>query len=177
MDASILLWIQDYIRNDFFTPVFRTLSALGDNGIIWIAIAVVLLLYKKYRKVGFLISLSLIGSLLINNMFLKNTIARPRPYNVVPGLTRLVPALTDYSFPSGHTGSSFAAAVIIALYMPKKYGVPALILAILIAFSRLYLGVHYPTDILGGMITGTGIALFIRFIDDNVAKRRHTDTK
>ena len=86
---------------------------------------------------------------------------RTRPYEAVDGLQRIIEAQRDLSFPSGHTGSSFAAAVVIFLTCPRKIGVPALILAFLIMFSRLYVGVHYPTDVLAGMITGTLIAVLV----------------
>ena len=107
---------------------------------------------------------SLLGSLLVNNMILKNLVARTRPYEAVDGLQRLIEAQRDLSFPSGHTGSSFAAAVIIYLTCPKKIGIPAMILAVLIALSRLYVGVHYPTDVLAAVVTGTGIAILTYFI-------------
>lgn len=107
---------------------------------------------------------SLVGSVVVNNLFLKNVVARTRPYEVVEGLTRLIEKQSDYSFPSGHTAASFAAAVILFLQLPKKYGIPALILAVLISFSRLYLGVHYPTDVLAGAVSGTLIALAVHWI-------------
>lgn len=159
IDGSILLWIQEHIRNDFLTPLVKFVTHLGDKGMVWIAIALVCLVIGKTRKTGCLVILSLLGSLLVNNVFLKNLVARTRPYEVVEGLQRLIAAPHDFSFPSGHTGSSFAAAVVIFYMCPRKYGVPALILAVLISLSRLYLGVHYPTDVLGGAVTGTLIAL------------------
>ena len=103
-------------------------------------------------------ALALLGSLIINNLILKNLIARIRPYEIINGLVPLIEKPTDYSFPSGHTGSSFAAACILYRKLPKRFGIPALILAILIGFSRLYLGVHYPSDVLCGIISGVGIS-------------------
>lgn len=113
---------------------------------------------------------SLVGSVVVNNLFLKNVVARTRPYEVVEGLTRLIEKQSDYSFPSGHTAASFAAAVILFLQLPKKYGIPALILAVLISFSRLYLGVHYPTDVLAGAVSGTLIALAVHWIFEKKKK-------
>ena len=98
--------------------------------------------------------LSMGAGALITNVCLKNLVARPRPYEVVEGLVPLIGKPTDYSFPSGHTCASFACALVLYRILPKKYGVPAVILASLIAFSRLYVGVHYPTDVLGGMFVG-----------------------
>lgn len=161
LDGGVLLWIQEYVRNDFLTPLMIFITTLGDAGMIWIGIAIVLLCFKKTRNVGLLVGFSLIGSLVVNNIILKNLVARIRPYEVVEGLSILIEKPGEFSFPSGHTGSSFAAGVILFLACPKKYGIPALVLAFLISISRMYVGVHYPTDVLGGMVTGTIIAVCI----------------
>lgn len=161
LEGSVLLWIQEYVRNDFLTPLMIFITTLGDAGMIWIGIAIVLLCFKKTRNVGLLVGFSLIGSLVVNNIILKNLVARIRPYEVVEGLRILIEKPGEFSFPSGHTGSSFAAGVILFLACPKKYGIPALVLAFLISISRMYVGVHYPTDVLGGMVTGTIIAVCI----------------
>lgn len=161
LDGNILLWIQENIRNEFLTPVMTFITHLGDAGWFWIVLALVFVIIKKTRPVGFLTAASLLGSLLVNNMILKNLVARTRPYETVEGLHRIIEAQADLSFPSGHTGSSFAAAVVIFIMCPRKAGVPALILAFLIMLSRLYVGVHYPTDVLAGMITGTLIAVCV----------------
>lgn len=178
LDGNILLWIQEYVRNDFLTPIMKFITTLGNAGMLWIAIAVILLCFKKTRKVGWLVGFSLIGTLLVNNILLKNIVCRIRPYEVIDGLTILVSKPSEYSFPSGHTGSSFAAGVTLLLTCPKKYGIPAVILACLIAISRLYIGVHYPTDVLGGIITGTFIALFVCcFVQKKVFKERSVSLK
>ena len=166
VEGQILLWIQENLRCDVLTVFFRFITSLGDNGMIWIILTIVLLVVTKYRKVGVMSAAALICSLIINNLLLKNIVARIRPYEVVEGLQRLLPAQPDYSFPSGHTGSSFAAAVIFFMYLPKKYGIPAMVLAVLIAFSRLYLGIHYVSDVLGGAFIGTVIAFCIRRVDE-----------
>ncbi len=167
LDGNILLWIQDYLRNDFLTPIMIFITSLGNAGIIWILITVLLLFSKKTRKVGILSACALLGSLLINNMILKNLVARVRPYEVVNGLHLLIEKQVDWSFPSGHTGSSFASAVVLYRNLPRKYGVLALILAALIAFSRLYVGVHYPTDVLVAVITGSVIGIIV----DKIGKK------
>lgn len=161
IDSAILLWIQENIRNDFLTPIVRVITHLGDRGMVWVTFALVCLAFPKMRKTGYMVLLSLSGSLLVNNMILKNLTARTRPYEMVEGLNRLIPAPHDFSFPSGHTGSSFAAAVVIFCMCPRKYGVFAMILAVLISLSRLYLGVHYPSDVLAGAVTGTLVALVV----------------
>ena len=159
MEADILLWIQNNIRNDVLTPIFKFITTLGNAGVIWIVLSVGLLIPKKTRRVGALALVSLVFSALIDNVILKNVVARTRPYDVIEGLTSLVGAQKDYSFPSGHTGSAFAAAVVMFLRLPKKCGIPILVFACLMGLSRLYVGVHYPSDVLGGALIGTGIAL------------------
>ncbi|MDD6304870.1 MAG: phosphatase PAP2 family protein [Lachnospiraceae bacterium] len=159
MEQNILLFVQNNIRNDFLDPIVIFITKLGNGGAIWLLLAVALLCFKKTRKTGVLVLVALAGSLLINNMILKNLVARTRPYDVIPGLTSLIGAQGDFSFPSGHTGSSFAAAVVLFCRLPKKYGIPAMILAVLISLSRIYVGVHYPTDVLAGALIGTGIAI------------------
>lgn len=161
LEESILLWIQSNVRNEWLTPVFIFITKLGNGGFIWILGSILLLAPKKTRKIGVMAVAALICSVLIDNVMLKNAVARTRPYEVIEGLTSLVGVQKDFSFPSGHTGSSFAAAVVMFRGLPKKFGVPALILAFLIGFSRLYVGVHYPTDVLAGALIGTGIALLV----------------
>lgn len=154
MDAEILLWIQENIRNDVLTPVMKWITSLGNKGIVWIIIGMIFLCIPKFRKAGTGIALALLGSLLLNNLFLKNAVGRIRPYEVIDGLELLVHKAVDASFPSGHSACSFASATVIFLLLPKKYGIPALILAALISFSRLYVGIHYPTDVLFGILDG-----------------------
>lgn len=161
LDAFILLWIQENIRTPWLTVFFQNVTKLGNAGIFWIMISLILLLFTKTRSTGLMSMAALVLSFIINNLVLKNAVARIRPYETVEGLSRLIERQADLSFPSGHAASSFAVAVILYLQLPKKYGVPALILAALISFSRLYLGVHYPTDVLVGAVSGTLIAIAV----------------
>lgn len=117
--------------------------------------------------------LALAFSYLIDNLLLKNLIARTRPYEVIAGLHTLIGAQRDYSFPSGHTGSSFAAAVVLFCRLPKRLSSFLLLLAFLIGFSRLYVGGHYPSDIIVGAISGTLIALVLLWIESIPECRRH----
>ena len=155
IDGQILLWIQEYLRFPALTSVMKDITNLGNAGILWILITIVLLLDKKTRNVGYMSALALIGSLIVDNILLKNLVARTRPYEVIDGLKLLIEKQSDYSFPSGHTGSSFASAIVLWKELPRKYGVMALIVAVLIAYSRLYVGVHYPSDVLAGVVIGT----------------------
>lgn len=172
LDDNILLFFQEVIRNPFLTPILRVITTLGNGGAIWIALTVLMLVLPKTRKVGFMTSLSLIGTLLVNNMFLKNIVNRTRPYELIEGLTYLVRTPVDSSFPSGHSACSFAVACIMFRRLPKKYGVPALILAILIALSRLYVGVHYPSDVLFGTISGIVISYVAEAFAEWIMKRK-----
>ena len=161
LEGTILLWIQEYIRNDLLTPVVTFITHLGDAGVLWIVLTVLFLCIPKLRRTGFLMMCSLLLNTLLNNLILKNLVARTRPYEIVEGLVSIVGKQSDFSFPSGHTGSSFAAAVVIFLMCPRKVGVPVLILAVLISLSRLYVGVHFPTDVLAGAIIGTLSAVLV----------------
>lgn len=134
------------------------ISSLGNFGIIWIAITIFLVVNKKYRKTGITMAISLLLCLLIGNITLKPLIARIRPFDVRTQIELLIPRPEDFSFPSGHTMTSFAAATVLLLNN-KRWGIYGLTLASVIAFSRLYLFVHYPSDIVGGMIIGIAIAL------------------
>jgi undecaprenyl-diphosphatase len=125
-------------------------------GLIWIVIGLLLLLKKEYRQLGILILLSLVGSLIVTNGLLKNWIARPRPYTVYP-VDLLINKNPEFSFPSGHTSAAFAAAWMV--YMnKKKLGIYLVVLATFMGLSRLYLFMHYPTDVMGGAIIGILIA-------------------
>lgn len=160
-DGNLLMDIQHLVIHDGFTPVMKFITHLGDKGIIWIALIVLMLCFKKTRKVGIIAGTALIVSFVINNLMLKNLVARTRPYDIFTGVQRLVEKQSDWSFPSGHSAASFVTAVVMFRELPRKYGVPALTLAFLIAFSRLYVGVHYPLDVLTGAVSGTLIALLV----------------
>ncbi len=154
MDHAVLLWIQECVRTPVLTAAFRVYTHMGDKGLLWICLTIGLLFMRKTRKTGFLCAGGLIGSLLINNEILKRIVDRPRPFDAFSDIEALVSRPGGDSFPSGHTGAAFAFCWIAFRCLPKRYGIPALILAALMGFSRLYVGVHYPTDVLGGMITG-----------------------
>ena len=157
-EDGILLFIQDSVRCSVLTPFFVFVTRLGDRGFIWIMLSLLLLLSPKTRKTGCIGLLSLLFSLLVNNLLLKNLVERSRPFDVIQALTPLIPSPRDFSFPSGHTASSFAAAGVFFRNLPRRLGVPALILAALIGVSRLYVGVHYPSDVLFGMLSGLALS-------------------
>lgn len=160
MEANILLWIQENLRADWLTPIVKCITYLGNGGVFWILLTLLLLLLPKYRKVGAASATALIFDLLSVNVLVKNLVARARPYTQIEGLVNLIGEQSDFSFPSGHTAASFAAVTVLLMLVPKKLSIPMTVLAVLISLSRLYVGVHYPTDILGGVVIGAlcGIA-------------------
>ena len=158
IDISIIEKIyrfQHNLNSELFNKIMIFFTILGDNGIIWIAIALILFLNRKYRKIGLFSIVSLIICALAVNVILKPLIHRPRPFSELTDITLLIKAPKDYSFPSGHTAISFTVVSVLYFLRMKKYWIMALVLAILIAFSRMYLYVHYPTDVLAGAIVGT----------------------
>jgi len=163
-ELRILLWIQEHLAHPLLDKFFIFITTLGDAGILWILIGLFFLLQKKHRTLGLLIILSLIGSLIMTNGILKNWIARPRPYTVYP-LDLLIDKNPEYSFPSGHTSAAFAATWMI--YMNKKrLGIYMVTLATLMGLSRIYLFMHYPTDVIGGAVVGILIAESVYYLYD-----------
>ena len=150
IELKILDWFQT-LHTPVLDKFMTSVTKLGNAGIFWIILTVLFLLIPKMRKTGVVMAAALIIDLLLCNVLLKNLVARTRPYDVNTGIQLLVAKLRDYSFPSGHTAASAAA-----LYFAgeKKLWKLALVLACLIAVSRLYLYVHYPTDVLGGVVIG-----------------------
>ncbi len=161
-EANILLWIQENIRTDILDIVMAFISNINNAGMLAIAAIIILIVVKRYRAVGFTAMISLISEFVVVNVFTKNIVARTRPYIVNDALEVLGKLPSDYSFPSGHTGSAFAVAIVMFFCMPAKYGVPSIIVAVLMGISRLYNGVHYPTDVLAGAVIGliTGYGAF-----------------
>ena len=152
-EFNLLDQIQQHLANDFLNALVPRISSLGDAGLIWIALSILLLLFPKTRKAGLASGIALLFMLITGNMILKPLVARLRHFTVNTAVELLIPPPTDFSFPSGHTYASFASASVI-FRNNRKIGIPALILASLIAFSRLYLYVHYPTDVLFGILFG-----------------------
>lgn len=177
LDGSILLFIQEFFRNPLLTPIMKIITTLGNHGLLWIVLTIPLLADPRTRRVGCMLTVALLGTLIINNIILKNLVARTRPYEVIEGLTYLVKKPTDFSFPSGHAGCAFSAACIMFRRLPKKYGVPALVLAILISISRLYVGVHYPSDVLFGVISGIAISYAAEAIVEKIFSGRVKESR
>ena len=163
IELAILDWIRDTLSCGFLDGFFKLVTTLGEVGAIWIVLGLTFLIFRKYRRLGVTVLLGLLFGLVIGNLFLKNVIARERPFMVTEAVRLIIAEPSEYSFPSGHTLSSVIAATCILL-RDRRLGIPACILAALIAFSRLYLYVHFPTDILGGALLGVAIAFLVTWL-------------
>ena len=157
-DLPILEWIQANLQSPFLDKFMPFITAFGNGGIFWIACSVLLMFIPKTRRTGFGMAFALTMGLVVCNIILKPGVARIRPYDLQETLGVTIDLLIkrshDFSFPSGHTIASFEACTVLMLGN-KKLGIPATVLAILIAFSRLYLYVHYPTDVITSIVLGT----------------------
>lgn len=152
----------------FWSVFWTIITYFGEGGIFWIALSLTMMIFKKTRKAGFAMGLALLMGVIVGNGILKNVVARPRPYILDPTLSIGLAwgkMSGDFSFPSGHTMASFEASF--ALFLQhKKGGIAALILALFVAVSRLFLSVHYPTDVLAGALIGLLFAyLATRIVD------------
>ena len=166
MDGEFLLWLRDTVSCGFLDSVMKAVSSLGNGGLLWIALGVVFLLMgiknKKWRNRGLLLLLSLAANALVCNVLLKPMVGRIRPYDLL-GYDIIIPPLSDPSFPSGHTSASFASSA--AIYaMNRKWGIAAYAFSVVMGFSRLYLGVHFPTDVLTGAVIGFLMAKLVQRI-------------
>ena len=153
MELQILDWIQQ-MRTPVGDVWMVFISRLGNAGMIWILFTCLLLMIPRTRRWGAALAAALCLDAIICNILLKPMVCRIRPCDVNQTIQLLIARPADYSFPSGHTGAAFAVASVMFIGMPKQIGIPALLVATLIGFSRIYLGVHFPTDVLGGVIVG-----------------------
>ena len=159
------------IRTPFGDVFMPFVSFFGNAGWFWVVTAILLLCFARTRKTGAAVAIALVFDVILCNMIIKPLVARPRPYEVNTLIELIVQKPMEYSFPSGHSAASFAAATALAL-QKSKLAVPALIFAALIAFSRLYLYVHYPTDVLGGILLGAFVAVFASILTNYIWRRK-----
>lgn len=157
-DQTLLYWIHDNLSCGLLDLLMPKLTMLGDGGAVWLLAAGGMLCTRKYRRQGLILLAALAAGVLVGNVCLKNLIARPRPCWLDNSVRLLVSSPTDYSFPSGHTLSSAIGAAVLTK-TDRRLGWAAIPIAAVIAFSRLYLFVHYPSDILAGAVLGAAIGL------------------
>ncbi|MGE4276056.1 MAG: phosphatase PAP2 family protein [Lawsonibacter sp.] len=163
MDVGILLTVQN-LRSNALDPLMQAYTSLGDGGVLWIVLSGLLLCYKPTRKAGMLAIIAMLVGLICTNLILKPLVARPRPWLDVAGLVPLIDEPDPYSFPSGHTCAAFAAAMIFWRALPESWVVVkalAITMAVLMGLSRVYVGVHYPSDVLAGAMVGCVCALSV----------------
>ena len=186
-DFMVLDWIQEHLRCGFLDFIMVPITHLGKSGIFFIICAVVMLFFPKWRKTGWSIGVALLLGLIVCNIIVKPLVARVRPYNsdlLTKPIELLTAPETDFSFPSGHTIAAFEFATAFAI-RKKNWAVPVYVLAFLIAFSRLYLYMHYPTDVLVSIVFGAIFGLLgviivdkvYKLIEDRKAKNRLSPSK
>lgn len=156
-DQAIMAGVQQACHNLVTDTVFPVITYLGEKGLFWIALALGLVIFGKkrgWRQWGVLMLAAMAAGLLVGELGMKNLVCRPRPFQDYPGFAQLlIPPPSGFSFPSGHTCASFGAATVI-FWKDRRWGGGALGLAALIGFSRVFLFVHYPTDVLAGALLG-----------------------
>ena len=172
LDISILEGIQEVFQSSFWDTAMPIITSLGNGGVIWIMLSLMLIITRKYRKAGIIALMALLITSFLGEVVIKNLVQRVRPFIGVEGIKLLITEPTSFSFPSGHTGSSFAAASALAANI-EVYGKYFLILAALIAFSRLYLYVHFPSDIAGGIILGVLSARLAQIIYNRITEKKN----
>ncbi|MDE6519127.1 MAG: phosphatase PAP2 family protein [Ruminococcus sp.] len=158
IDFMVLDYVREHLRNGFLDNIMPIVTMCGDMGIFWVAVALIISAKKKYKQCSITMLIGMIVGVLIGNFVVKNIVQRDRPCWIIDIENMLIANPKDFSFPSGHTMSSFIASTIL-FYYDKKLGIPSFAVALLIAFSRLYLYVHFPTDIIGGALLGVAIAV------------------
>lgn len=174
-DFSILDFIHKNLSCAALDAAMPIVTFFGSTALLWIFAAVVMLFMRGYRKNGIMMCVGLALCLLIGNLLLKNIIARDRPCWINENVILLVSNPDDYSFPSAHSMTSFAAAAVL-FHTDKRLGTAALIMAALIAFSRLYLYVHFPTDVFAGIAMGTALGIAACVLVEKIAEVRESKT-
>ena len=154
-EGQALVLIQEFVRQTVLDPLVCLYTRLGDGGMLWIVLCAVLLIFPKTRRAGLAGAAALLCSLLLTNMLIKPFVDRTRPWLILEELVPLVVENDPHSFPSGHTSAAFAASVAWAHFLPRRWmKITGIVMAALMGLSRLYVGVHVPSDVLCGMLAG-----------------------
>lgn len=180
LDGNLLINIQHLLVHDWLTPFMSHYTVLGDAGIIWIVISVLLLAFSKTRKIGITALLALVLMHVSVNEMIKPLVGRTRPYDVFDGVQLLVHKQHDFSFPSGHTTAAFAASYVyyrMAEGKQTRFAIVAIAASVLMGISRLYVGVHYPGDVLFGMCWGLLCGWAACYIADKFCERKAVKSK
>ncbi|MCR4615429.1 MAG: phosphatase PAP2 family protein [Clostridiales bacterium] len=175
-DWTVFQWVEKNLWNPVLDKIFPIITVFGNKGLFWIILALVLCMTKKYRRVGLIMAVAIILDGVSVNLILKNVFERPRPFDLeawkgVFQYPELIKKPSDYSFPSGHTVVCFAGAVSLFAADKKWMGVAGIILAILVGFSRIYLHVHYCTDVLAGIVIGILCGVIAMLIVNSIDKK------
>ncbi len=156
VDETILLWVQKHRRFRILNQGMKLFTRLGNGGFLWIALSIAMLFWPKTYRAGVCAGLALAFGVIVTNLGLKPIFARPRPYVTLKEVTPLLISYDPNSFPSGHTCAAFSAGIAWAATLPNRWGrIAAIIQAVCMGYSRLYVGVHYPSDVLAGAVAGS----------------------
>ena len=164
LDGQLLLTIQRLTKHKLLDKFFKTYTRLGDAGAMWIILGLVLIAIDSTRDTGLFLMLTLTITWILNTVILKKFLKRTRPFEVVEGVRLLIKSPKDTSFPSGHSSSSMACAMAVLLTAGNVLGMTCLVLALLMCFSRIYVGVHFPFDVIVGAFVGIIITIVLFLI-------------
>ncbi|BAF60153.1 MAG: phosphatase PAP2 family protein [Pelotomaculum sp.] len=162
LDAGLFNQINHGLHNSFFDFIMPLISRAGEGGLIWIVFGLAMFFSGRpvVKRAALLMLAALLVSYLAGEEGLKHLFRRPRPFETLPGVDLLVPPPHSFSFPSGHAANAFASGLVLARKIPAL-ALPALSLAVVMSFSRVYVGVHYPLDVVGGALLGAACALLV----------------
>lgn len=171
-DQGALWWIAQHVRLEWLNPLVVFYTSLGNTGLGFIAVALLLLVFRQTRRGGATALTAMALGMLVTNLTIKPLFTRPRPWVVMDGFVSLVTSSDPHSFPSGHTTAAFAFGVGLFLTLKPKWAkAAALAAAALMGLSRLYVGVHFPTDVLAGAVIGTCCGLIANWLVGRVTAR------
>ena len=174
-DEQALVWIAENMRCVLLDPFMKLYTQLGNSGMLFITLGVLLLLFKPTRRAGASALCAMLVGLVVVNFTIKPLVARDRPWLVIENFVNLVPEHDPNSFPSGHTNAAFAFALAVCMSAPKKWmKVSAVCAAAVMGLSRLYVGVHFPSDVLAGAVIGSLCGLLGAWVVSKAWERLHT---
>lgn len=176
-DEQALVWIAQNIRCAVLNPFMELYTQLGNTGMLFIVLGVLMLFFKPTRKAGFSVLCAMLIGLIVVNFTIKPLVSRPRPWLVIENFVNLVPEHDPNSFPSGHTNAAFAFALAVCMAAPKRWmKITAVCMAVVMGLSRLYVGVHFPSDVLAGAVIGSLCGLAGAWVVKKAWERVHTET-